>query len=160
MGRTRKVKSNKKVIEAYAKCNGNIGKTAALLGIDRTTLWKMQQVDQALAQAMSDRLEATIDNMEESATIMAQGIPKMEWVDVKNKVGEVIDTVWKQTGWLQPPDARFAKMLLDAKAKNRGYGKMEIDLGAQEGTQLLTTVTVVRRGTVTNENGSAAVVVD
>jgi hypothetical protein len=155
-----KVTSTKKIVAAFVKCKGNPGKTAKMLGIDRTTLWRMQQNNPELAQQMADAWESKLDTIEESAIVMAEGIPKMETLDVLDKKGNVIGKEEKQVGWICPPDARFAKMLLDARAKSRGYGKMDIDLGASEGTQILITNTVVRRGAAVSEDGVIKVIPD
>jgi hypothetical protein len=145
----KKIRINKKkVVRVYVECNGNLGKTAVALGIERTTLWRMQQADPELAQLMEDNLQAHLDNIEQAAICMAEGIPKMEWVETRDAEGNATGKVYMQTGWVHPPDARFAKLVLDARAKARGYGKQEIDLGNVEGTQLLITNTVVRRGEV------------
>lgn len=138
----------KKVAEAYAKCGGALGMTAQSLGIGRTTLWHMMQRDGKLVEMMNDYHQTRLDRIENNVYRAAEGIPNMVMEDVYDANGNLVGQMEVMRGWIEPPDHRCAKLVLEAKAKDRGYGKLDIDLGAQEGTQILITNTVVRRGQV------------
>lgn len=153
--------STKRILEVFAAKKGNLSKSAATLGITRQTLWQWQQEDQDLARQMHHIKQTRYDTIEESVETCAEGIPKMEWVEVTDKHGVVIDKEYRQTGWIIPPDIRAAALLLAARARERGYGKSEIELGATEGTEILITNTIVKRGSVIfNEDGKAEIVED
>jgi hypothetical protein len=149
--------SNKRILDTYRKMEGNATRTAKALKMDRSTLWRMRQLDPELSEAMAAIEQGEIDEIITAVKVSAKGIPKMEWVEVPDgKGGRKQDYI--QTGWLEYPNMRAAQMFLNAHAKDRGYGKQEIDLGNAEGTQLLITNTVVRRGEV--QEGNAIVIKD
>lgn len=151
----------KRIIEVFAKNKGNLTKTATALGVTRQALWLWQQEDQELAKQMHHIKQARYDGIEEAVEFCAEGIPKMEWVEVTDKHGTVIDKEWKQTGWLVAPNIAACALILAARARERGYGKQEIELGAAEGTEILITNTIVKRGSVIfNQDGKAEIVED
>lgn len=153
----RKAIPPKKVLATFAANDGNMKATASALGIDRTTLWRMQQANPDLAAAMNDILQGDVDEVIIAVKRSAKGIPKMEWILVPDGKGGK-EEVYLQIGWIEKPDMRAAQLYLAAHARDRGYGKTEIDLGASEGTQLLITNTVVRRGEVKTNDGRAEII--
>ena len=106
---------------------------------------------------MNDILQGDVDEVIIAVKRSAKGIPKMEFVLMPDGKGGKVE-VFVQTGWIEKPDMRAAQLYLNAHARDRGYGKTEIDLGASEGTQLLITNTVVRRGEVVTNEGRAEII--
>ena len=136
------------MIALMLKHRGNKSKIADELGVDRHTVARTIEDDPSIAAGFAAALDRRVDTVEDSLYILAAGIPKIEQVMLAD--GSIED---QQTGWLVPPDARAIKILLDAKARDRGYGKQELVLSNDEPLQVMIVQKVIKRADIEEGNG-------
>ena len=142
MAGSKKIKvSPKKMVALLLKYKGNKSKIADALGVNRVTVIRMLKDDPRLMEEFQQELDRRIDTVEDSLYILASGIPKM--VDKSLEDGSIQSV---QEGWVVPPDPKAMKMMLDAKARDRGYGKQELVVNDGRPIEVLVTTKIIERG--------------
>lgn len=152
MGGSKKIKiSPKKLVALLLQHRGNKSAVAEALGVHRDTLMRMINDRPEVASEFRAEMDRRVDTVEDAVYLMAIGIPKMEDVILPDGSKQS-----RQVGWNVPPDPRAAKMLLDAKAKDRGYGKQELTLSTTEPIAVTVVNRIIKRESISE--GKAEVI--
>ena len=152
MGGSKKIKvSPKKLVSLLVQHRGNKSAVADALDVHRDTLQRMILDKPEIAKEFKAEMERRVDTVEDAVYLLAVGIPKMELIEFPDGTKEMI-----QVGWNVPPDPRAAKMLLDAKAKDRGYGKQELTLSTTEPIAVTVVNRIIKRESISE--GKAEVI--
>ena len=102
------------IIDLLPKKAYHVGKVCKQLGIPRSTyyLWKKQDAD--FDEQTEEIFEYDIDDSEEKLRLLRQGLPKFKEDENGNKVFN---------GWIEKPHFGALMAHLEAKGKDRGYGR-------------------------------------
>jgi hypothetical protein len=111
------------VFEAHFKARGRMGDTCKLLNIERTTIYGWMERDPVVGKALEDAKEAIKDHWEKIIKHKAEGRPQYD------SEGNII-------GFEVEPDIQALRILLRAKASDRGYGVSTTKIDVPEGTEI------------------------
>ncbi len=96
--------------EALAKAHGNLTNTAAILGINRVSLWIYARDDEEFDRIIKDSRKKKLDNFISTAEVLALGIPD-------------IDPVTKKVvGWVEKPDGQMLRYFMSTLGRDEGFG--------------------------------------
>lgn len=116
----RREELKKALIELLPMKAYHVGKACKELGIGRRTYYNWMEEDEDFADQIDEVFAYDVDDSEERLRLLRQGIPKME----KDKETGVL----KFKGWIEKPHFGALVVHLQAKAKDRGYGRqIQID---------------------------------
>lgn len=104
----------KALIELLPNKGYHVGKACKELGIGRRTYYNWLEEDDDFADQIDEVFAYDVDDSEERLRLLRQGLPKME----KDANG-----VLKFKGWIEKPHFGALVVHLQAKAKDRGYGR-------------------------------------
>ena len=102
--------SLKRFKETLKKTGGHLTNTAAILGVDRSTLWEWAKNDPDFENAVRASRKKMLDDAVMTANIVALGIP------IKDPQGRVV-------GWEQPPDSSMLRYLMSTLGKDEDFGE-------------------------------------
>ena len=114
----------KRFKETLKQTGGHLTNTAAILGVDRSTLWEWAKNDPEFENAVRASRKKMLDDAVMTANIVALGIP------IKDPQGRVV-------GWEQPPDSSMLRYLMSTLGKDEDFGE-EVTLHhtAEEGIDI------------------------
>lgn len=104
----------KALIELLPKKAYHVGKCCKELGISRKTYYRWIEEDDDFADDIDEVFAYDVDDSEERLRLLRQGLPKME---------KDADGTLKFKGWVEKPHFGALVVHLQAKAKDRGYGR-------------------------------------
>lgn len=96
-------------IEALSKTEGNLTKTAELLGCQRQTLWLWAKKDPKFDSAIKESRKKMLDQCITTARLVARGIP-------------ILDN-GKFVGWEVPPDPQMLRYFISTLGRDEGFGE-------------------------------------
>ena len=100
--------------DALARTGGHLTNTAAALGLNRSTLWRMAKEDEQADEAITASRKKMLDDALMTANIIALGIP------IKDASGRI-------TGWEVPPDSGMLRYLISTLGRDEGFSE-KLDL--------------------------------
>lgn len=110
----RREEMKKALIELLPMKAYHVGKACKELGIGRRTYYGWLEEDEDFADQIDEVFAYDVDDSEERLRLLRQGIPRME----KDETGAL-----KFKGWIEKPHFGALVVHLQAKAKDRGYGR-------------------------------------
>ena len=108
--KSKKKPSVKRFAEVADSCKGQVGRMAAVLGVNRKTIWEWCKKEEAFMAAIEEHRGRLLDDCLKSARILALGIPKL---DSHNQV----------IGWKEKPDGFMLRYLIGKLGKDEGFGE-------------------------------------
>jgi hypothetical protein len=105
-----RAKVKKDIIDLLPKKAFHIGKVCKEVRISRKTFYNWKDEDEDFRDAIDEIKEYDIDDSEEKLRLLRQGLPRF------NEEGKFV-------GWIEKPHFGALSLHLEAKGKDRGYGK-------------------------------------
>lgn len=122
----------KKFLELYKRLGCNISKTCKAFQINRSTFQRWVKKDKVFQARVEEANEAMFDKLENAMYKKAIGFTRIV-TKSSVKIGpKGTETTTTNTKMYFPPDVSAAKLLLDAKARHRGYGMKPDDSDADQ----------------------------
>lgn len=103
--------SLKRFKETLAKTGGHLTNTAAILGVDRSTVWEWSKNDPDFETAIRASRKKMLDDALMTANVVALGIPIRD-----QQTGRIV-------GWEQPPDSSMLRYLMSTLGKDEDFGE-------------------------------------
>lgn len=114
-----KKKKKQAIIDLLPKKAYHIGKVCKAVGISRGTYYLWQEHDEEFAEKVKELFEYDIDDSEEKLRLLRHGLPKLS-------------DEGKFLGWIERPHFGALVKHLEAKGRERGWGRYLDINGANE----------------------------
>lgn len=110
-----RTEQKKAIIDLLPKKGYHIGKVCKQVGISRGTFYKWKREDEEFDEQTDETFQYDVDDSEERLRLLRQGLPRLA------EDGTFL-------GWIEKPHFGALVKHLEAKAKDRGYGRqIQID---------------------------------